>query len=204
MNSLKPIEGWRILQSTVVRGILAAFFLCAFVFLAMACAPAENTNNTTEGTGNEAAGTVNEQETTHPATGLVPGENGTQELTPTNGTEEAGGKVKPSETTEGGETTGEQPTETEPPAEGTETVTADWAAVGRILTDNCSRCHGETAMGGMNITSYATLMEANVITAGDPDASLIVTKIKGGEHSGQLSDADLAILVQWIKDGAKE
>ncbi|MCX6645325.1 MAG: hypothetical protein NTY09_03050 [bacterium] len=90
-----------------------------------------------------------------------------------------------------------------PPAEETETVAAPtWDAVSTILTANCTPCHGEMASGGMNVTSYDTLMASGKVKASDPDNSLIVTNIKDGTHSGKLSTADLGTLIAWITAGA--
>jgi mono/diheme cytochrome c family protein len=99
----------------------------------------------------------------------------------------------------------ESPSETETPADETETVAAPaWDAVSAILTANCSQCHGATASGGMDITSYDTLMASGKVTAGDPDNSMIVNKIKGGDHFGKLSAEDLETLIQWIAAGANK
>lgn len=78
-----------------------------------------------------------------------------------------------------------------------------------LLEANCSSCHGEGALAGLNVTSYTTLMQGGqsgaVIEPGDAGASLIVQKISGETpHFAQLSDEELDFLSQWIEAGAPE
>jgi hypothetical protein len=42
------------------------------------------------------------------------------------------------------------------------------------------------------------------IVPGDPGASLLVTKQAAGNHPGQLSGDELALIRQWIEAGAPE
>jgi cytochrome b subunit of formate dehydrogenase len=76
-----------------------------------------------------------------------------------------------------------------------------------LLEANCATCHGETAMGGLQVTSYQSLAAGGesgpVVVAGSPDESLIVTKMKG-EHSAVLAGDDLQTLVDWIAAGAQD
>jgi len=59
-------------------------------------------------------------------------------------------------------------------------------------------------MGGLNLTSYQSLLDAGVITSGDPDASELIQKIAGGTHMGKLSDDDLDSVIEWIRNGTPE
>ena len=77
----------------------------------------------------------------------------------------------------------------------------------------CVNCHGGN--GGLFLTSYDLLMttgnDGPVVVPGDTN-SLIVLKLKGTAPFGSrmplggnpIDPADLALIVQWIKEGAKE
>ncbi|MGD8621731.1 MAG: NapC/NirT family cytochrome c [Anaerolineales bacterium] len=80
---------------------------------------------------------------------------------------------------------------------------------GPILEANCSSCHGEGALAGLNVTTYETLLQGSqngpVIEPGDPQGSLIVQKLTGETpHFAQLSDQELDFLQEWIEAGAPE
>jgi cytochrome c len=85
-----------------------------------------------------------------------------------------------------------------------------------ILETNCYRCHGgENHRGGLNMETRASLLkgghDGTVLVPGDPAKSLLVTLIR---HEGpkndpmpmppksKLSDADIAVVEQWVKAGA--
>ena len=84
-------------------------------------------------------------------------------------------------------------------------VIADWASVGGLLERNCVICHNGT-IAGMDLATYEGAIRGSesgpVIVPGDPANSLIVQKIEGGAHPGQLSPAELAALKAWIAAGA--
>jgi mono/diheme cytochrome c family protein len=73
-----------------------------------------------------------------------------------------------------------------------------------ILQATCMTCHGSMALGGLDMTTYQSFMDSGVVEPGNPDGSLIVTKMVEGGHSAQLSDEDLEILRRWIAEGAVE
>jgi mono/diheme cytochrome c family protein len=77
--------------------------------------------------------------------------------------------------------------------------------IGPLLTERCGACHGGIA--GLTVTDYASLMAGSsagpVILPGDPEASRIVA-VQRGEHPGQLSEAELSLLIEWIASGAPE
>jgi hypothetical protein len=82
-------------------------------------------------------------------------------------------------------------------------------SIGPILEANCSSCHGEGALAGLNVTTYETLLQGSqngpVIEPGDPQGSLIVQKLTGETpHFAQLSDQELDFLQEWIEAGAPE
>lgn len=78
-----------------------------------------------------------------------------------------------------------------------------------LLEANCARCHGDGALAGLNVTTYASLMEGGqsgpVVIEGDVAASLIFEKLSGETpHFAQLSEQELEYLREWIDAGAPE
>jgi formate dehydrogenase gamma subunit len=69
------------------------------------------------------------------------------------------------------------------------------------LLASCGSCHGAVnPAAGLDLTSYESALA--VITPGDPDASRLYMVQAAGGHPGQLSEADLAVLREWIAAGA--
>ncbi|HWZ49962.1 MAG TPA: c-type cytochrome domain-containing protein [Granulicella sp.] len=86
-----------------------------------------------------------------------------------------------------------------------------------VLEANCYRCHGGTShRGGLTIDTKAGMLKGGhdgpVLVPGHPESSLIVKLIR---HEGpandpmpmppnkpKLSDADIAVVEQWVKAGA--
>ena len=89
-----------------------------------------------------------------------------------------------------------------------------WADVGPILADNCIRCHGASHPTGLDLRSYASVLEGSnrgaVVIAGDPDQSLLVRKIRGQAGNRMprgapaLSDDQIALIAAWIAGGLQE
>lgn len=81
-------------------------------------------------------------------------------------------------------------------------------AIGDMLQAKCSTCHGPTALGGLNLSTYADAMAGGtsgpVINPGDGANSLLVTKQQAGGHPGQLTPEEIAVIIQWIDAGAPE
>ncbi len=82
-------------------------------------------------------------------------------------------------------------------------------AIGALLQARCGSCHGMDGMAGLNLTTYQTAMSGSdngpVIQAGDPQTSKLIQKQSGSEpHFGQLSPAELELVISWIKAGAPE
>jgi cytochrome c len=86
-----------------------------------------------------------------------------------------------------------------------------------IFEAHCDSCHSAARhRGGLDLTTKAGMMKGGhdgpVIVAGDPASSLLVKLIRhegpaGGPppmpmNGDKLSDADIATVSQWIKDGA--
>ncbi len=86
---------------------------------------------------------------------------------------------------------------------------ATFATVNTILVEKCGACHGDSAMKGLNITTYKDLMKGSengaVIVPGDAENSLLV-KIQSDSqpHFGQLSAEELELVKEWIQKGAAE
>jgi cytochrome b subunit of formate dehydrogenase len=79
-----------------------------------------------------------------------------------------------------------------------------WASVGPLLADQCSVCHSSSnTMGGVDLTTYdSTMSTEGVVIAGDPASSSLVVEQQAGNHPGQLSEANLEYVVDWIESGA--
>lgn len=82
------------------------------------------------------------------------------------------------------------------------------AFVGPLLQKNCTACHGEAAMGGLNLTSFATMSNGGgsgpVFVSGDSANSLIISIQEAGGHPGQLNSEAIEQLKEWIDAGAPE
>ncbi len=106
-------------------------------------------------------------------------------------------------TTEAAPTT-QAPT-TAPPAEAADLT---WDLIAVSLDEHCATCHGDSALGGLNLSSYDTALTGGNsgagIVPGDPAAGTIVAIQEEGGHAGQLDDAQLADLRAWIAAGAPE
>ena len=85
-----------------------------------------------------------------------------------------------------------------------------WAdGIGALFQSKCIVCHGSpSGLGGLNLASYAGIQPGGasgpVVVPGDPEASLLVVKQAAGNHPGQLSGEELALVRQWIEAGAPE
>lgn len=78
-----------------------------------------------------------------------------------------------------------------------------------VFDSRCSACHtGDSAMAGLDLTGYANIMKGGQdgpgIVPNDLDHSLIYQKQNAGEHYGQMTQEELALLKQWIEAGAPE
>lgn len=113
------------------------------------------------------------------------------------------------------------------PSGTTTTTTASFAAIQRdILTPSCESCHtdnGRSPAGGLNLkvgAAYPNLVGqassakagAIRVVAGNPSGSYLVQKLEGAldivglrmpRVGAPLSDAQVAIIRQWIQEGAQ-
>jgi len=94
------------------------------------------------------------------------------------------------------------------PAETDSAVTWD-SAIGPLFTQKCLMCHGATASGGLNLSTYTDAMKGgasgSVFTSGDSAKSLVIVKFESGKHPyAALSPEELIQIKAWIDAGALE
>jgi cytochrome b subunit of formate dehydrogenase len=83
------------------------------------------------------------------------------------------------------------------------------ADISPLLAQKCLMCHGASASGGLNLSTYADAVKGGVsgpvFTAGDSANSLAVIKFEGGKHPyAALSPDELAQLKAWMDGGMLE
>jgi formate dehydrogenase gamma subunit len=82
------------------------------------------------------------------------------------------------------------------------------SAIGPLFAAKCNACHIATISGGLNLGTYADAMkgatDGPVIVPGDSAGSKLIVIQSAGNHPGQLSADELAIVRQWIDAGAPE
>jgi nitrate/TMAO reductase-like tetraheme cytochrome c subunit len=98
--------------------------------------------------------------------------------------------------------------ETETSPTPTETLTYSGSVAG-LLLDRCSACHGESSLGGLNLTTYNGLMSGGesgpAVIPGNPESSLLILKQASPEgHFAQLTSGELGLIGAWISSGARE
>ena len=76
-----------------------------------------------------------------------------------------------------------------------------------LFVQQCAGCHGAIPTKGLRLIDYASLMTGSesgaVVVPGAPDESLMLEVLEGG-HFARLTDHQMALLRQWIADGAPE
>ncbi len=82
---------------------------------------------------------------------------------------------------------------------------ATWDSQIGQLFSKCTGCHG--ASGGLSLKTYADLMKGGqdgpVVVAGDPAASMLITKMQGA-HPVKFTAPELQQVLEWIAEGAPE
>ena len=106
------------------------------------------------------------------------------------------------------------PLPTQPATESTTATAAPasnvtWdSTISGLLDDKCGTCHGSAAMADLNLSTYAGALQGGAsgpaIVPGEVANSLLVTKQQEGGHPGQLTDEELATIIEWIQAGAPE
>ncbi len=92
--------------------------------------------------------------------------------------------------------------------EGEAELTYD-GSIQSMLATRCSACHGDGATGGLNVTTYQSLLEGGDNGPGvvpeDLEASLVWTRqTEETPHYVQFSEEEIALLEEWILAGAPE
>jgi cytochrome b subunit of formate dehydrogenase len=106
-------------------------------------------------------------------------------------------------------------TEEVPAALGSSTPSAAVSAetwdstIGPLVTGKCLMCHGASASGGLNLSTYADAMKGGssgaIFTPGDSAKSLMIVKFESGKHAyASLSPEELALIKAWLDAGALE
>lgn len=75
-----------------------------------------------------------------------------------------------------------------------------------ILQPKCVRCHSG-ATGHVNLTSYQTIMEGNLVIPKKPGSSRLLLAIENDsmpKGESPLSKEERALISQWIEEGARE
>ncbi len=101
------------------------------------------------------------------------------------------------------------PTSTPGPTEEPAPEEVVWTGgIDQIVAERCAACHVQAALGGLSLATYADALQGGgrgpAIVPGDPDASVLVQIQSQGGHPGQLTDEELATVIQWIEAGAPE
>jgi PKD repeat protein len=86
---------------------------------------------------------------------------------------------------------------------GETSVTWDNTISGMLLKA-CGHCHVNQQLGGVNLSTYDTMIASNVLVKGDPMSSLLYTTIYEGNHDGTLTSDQLTVLYNWILNNAPE
>jgi nitrate/TMAO reductase-like tetraheme cytochrome c subunit len=80
--------------------------------------------------------------------------------------------------------------------------------VGPLVTLKCTGCHGELASAGLNMLTYAGIMNGSsngsVIVPGDSANSMLFQVQSTGNHFANFTSEELDIIKQWIDSGAPQ
>jgi mono/diheme cytochrome c family protein len=93
-------------------------------------------------------------------------------------------------------------------------ASATFSSVSAVFAKNCVGCHtGAKAKEGIDLNTYASVMkggrEGAIITAGEPEKSVIIMAMRGkGKDqmppAGPLAEEQIKVVEDWIRAGAKE
>jgi mono/diheme cytochrome c family protein len=77
-----------------------------------------------------------------------------------------------------------------------------------MFDNRCGSCHGTTSVGGLSLETYQDALRGGdngpAIVPGDVESSLLVQVQLEGDHPGQLTEEELAEVINWIEAGAPE
>jgi cytochrome c553 len=94
------------------------------------------------------------------------------------------------------------------PASGLAAVEANFASIHeKILVPKCLRCHGQNGLtsGGVNYSTYDTLIASNVVKPGNPEESVLFSMVDTGrmpQGGPKLPDDEILAIREWIAAGA--
>jgi len=74
-----------------------------------------------------------------------------------------------------------------------------------VFTGKCISCHkpGNVAPDLTSGNSYASLISMNLINTGNPTSSVLYRKMNDGSMAAYCTQQDADVVLQWIKQGAK-
>jgi formate dehydrogenase gamma subunit len=77
-----------------------------------------------------------------------------------------------------------------------------------LMKAKCTACHNGQKLGGLDLTTYEAALQGGIsgagVAPGEPHTSLIITRQASGNHPGQFTAEELAMVQVWIEAGAPE
>lgn len=78
--------------------------------------------------------------------------------------------------------------------------------IAALMEARCASCHDGAALGGLDVTTYESTLKGGVsgpgVVPGEYHTSLIITRQASGNHPGQFTAEELALVQDWIEHGA--
>lgn len=101
------------------------------------------------------------------------------------------------------------PIPTPTPAPTQEGLALTWEeAIHPLFEAKCNTCHGATALGGLNLSTYEGALQGGAsgpgIVPNDPAASQILVIQSAGGHPGQLTSEEFTLVQEWVEAGAPQ
>lgn len=101
------------------------------------------------------------------------------------------------------------PTSTPIAASSNDPANLTWdGAIAPVIQEKCSMCHGQAAIGGLDMSTYENLLKGGgngpAFIAGDSANSKLVQLMEKDIHPGKVTPEELARIVDWIDQGAQE
>ena len=95
-----------------------------------------------------------------------------------------------------------------PKTEAETPINAYTAFYNRVIKAHCLTCHSaEFPRGGINLSSYQSIMETSGVIAGNAEESLLYQEVKSGNmpaERAKLSEEEILLVWKWIQTGAKQ
>ncbi len=89
-------------------------------------------------------------------------------------------------------------------------VESSWDTdISPLMAKSCTACHSSSnKMGGLDLSSYQAALAGGAsgaaIVPGEVQTSLLISRQASGQHPGQFTASDLALVQHWIEIGAPE